>query len=102
MLASSLLAVLIAPFATSSPLPRWTCSAPPCSLASLAESSGKLYFGTAWQSFYTADPRFEPILDAQFNGYTPENEMKWEVIEPERGVFNFTGGDIVSASLRVR
>jgi endo-1,4-beta-xylanase len=56
-----------------------------------------LYFGNAWQSFYFAEPRYEPILDREFNQYTPENEMKWELVQPERGVYNWTGTDIVSA-----
>ena len=65
------------------------------SLSELAKQSNK-YFGTAYQSFYLADPAFEPILNSQFDQYTPENEMKWEVIQAERGVFNWTGADLVS------
>lgn len=64
------------------------------SLSQLAKQSNK-YFGTAYQSFYLADPRFEPILNAQFDQYTHENELKWEVVQPERGVFNWTGADLV-------
>jgi endo-1,4-beta-xylanase len=77
---------------------RWTCSSSnntDCSLASLAEGAGKLYFGTAWQSFYLAIPQYGGILEREFSQYTPENEMKWEVIEPSRGVFNWTGSDLV-------
>ena len=66
------------------------------SLSELARKSNK-YFGTAYQSFYLSDPRFEPILNAQFDQYTHENELKWEVVQPERGVFNWTGADLVSA-----
>lgn len=65
------------------------------SLAALAKRAGKRYFGTAWSSYYLAVPEFGRILDDQFSQYTPENEMKWEVIQPERGVFNWTGSDIV-------
>jgi endo-1,4-beta-xylanase len=67
------------------------------SLKALAEKQNK-YFGTAYQSFYLADERFEPILDGEFDQYTPENEMKWEVIQAERGVFNWTGADLASTS----
>lgn len=80
---------------------RWTCSSSDksdCSLAALAEQAGKVYFGTAWQSFYMADSRFGPILESEFDQYTPENEMKWEVIQPQPNVFNWTGSDIVSTS----
>lgn len=65
------------------------------SLSQLARQSNK-YFGTAYQSFYLADERFEPILNAQFDQYTHENELKWESVQPERGVFNWTGADLVS------
>ena len=75
---------------------RWACNGDDCSLAALAEQSGKLYVGNAWQSFYFAEPRYEPILAREFNQYTPENEMKWELVQPERGVYNWTGSDLVS------
>lgn len=99
----SILPLLALPIAAlGSPVSkRWTCSSSnkaDCSLASLAEQSGKLYFGTAWQSFYFDYPGFQDALDSQFNQYTPENEMKWEVIEPTRGNFNWTGSDIVSGT----
>lgn len=92
MLTTALLASAILPsLATASPLARrWEGD----SLAALAEKSGK-YFGTAYQSFYLADERFEPILDTQFDQYTHENELKWEVVQAERGVFNWTGADLV-------
>jgi endo-1,4-beta-xylanase len=91
------LSTLALPLVAASPLSqvkRWWNDIPN-SLGQLAVDSGKLYFGTAWQSFYLANQNFSNILIEQFNGYTPENEMKWEVIEPEQGVFNWTGGDIV-------
>lgn len=66
-------------------------------LGALAKAKGR-YLGTAYQSFYPADGRFLPVLEAQFNQYTPENELKWEVVQPQRGVFNWTGADLVSQS----
>jgi endo-1,4-beta-xylanase len=39
-------------------------------------------------SFYLADKAFGPILESQFNQYTPENEMKWEVVHPSRDTYN--------------
>ena len=94
MLALPLLSALL-PSAIASPLlPRWG-EGVPNALGTLAEARGKLYFGTAFTSFYAADTRYGSELETQFNQYTPENEMKWEVIEPERGVFNWTGSDLV-------
>jgi endo-1,4-beta-xylanase len=90
MFTTALLATL-ALTASASPMKRW-----PNPLDNDATKAGKAYFGTAFQTFYAADTRYSAILDEEFNQYTPENEMKWEVIEPSRGVFNYTGSDLVS------
>lgn len=91
MLTTTLLSALMPAAALASPVARWEGD----TLAALAEKSGK-YFGTAYQSFYLVDERFEPILNTQFDQYTHENELKWEVVQAERGVFNWTGADLVS------
>lgn len=36
-----------------------------------------------------ADPRYQQTLIDHFQGVTPENEMKWETIEPADGGFEF-------------
>ncbi|ORX38166.1 xylanase [Kockovaella imperatae] len=94
------LLALLAPLVSAAPTKRWECASTnnsQCSLASLAERSGKLYFGTAYQSFYMAAEGFTPVLDSEFDQYTPENEMKWSVIQPEPNVFNWTGSDLIIA-----
>lgn len=63
-------------------------------LKALADKNGK-YFGTATQTFQFADKAYRAQVDAQFSAITPENEMKWEVIEPTEGNFNWTGADLV-------
>lgn len=79
----------------ASPLqPRWGVGGSD-SLGSLAEARGKKYFGTEISSYYRANKQYDAILKAQFNQITPENEMKWEVIQPERGTFNWTGSDLI-------
>lgn len=94
-----LLAALLPVLALAIPSPAAPRS-PATNLAGAASKDNKRYFGNAYQSFYLADPRYEPILDSQFSAYTPENEMKWEVIEPTRGVFNWTGSDLVRGRRR--
>jgi endo-1,4-beta-xylanase len=42
-----------------------------------------------------SDPRYRATLLANFQGVTPENEMKWETTEPEQGVFNFAPADYI-------
>jgi len=36
-----------------------------------------------------------PVLKAHFNSVTPENEMKWESIEPTEGSFSFSAADTI-------
>ncbi|MET9915193.1 endo-1,4-beta-xylanase, partial [Streptomyces sp. NPDC006476] len=64
----------------------------PTVLADAAAGSGR-YFGTAVSSGRLGDSTYSTILDREFNMITPENEMKWDTIEPSRGNFNFGPGD---------
>ncbi|MFD1047856.1 endo-1,4-beta-xylanase, partial [Kibdelosporangium lantanae] len=57
-----------------------------------AAQSGR-YFGTAVAAGRLGDSQYTTILDREFNMITPENEMKWDTIEPSRGNFNFGPGD---------
>lgn len=90
---AAILAVL--PLVASKPLQPRRGSGNSDSLGTLAEAKGKKWFGTAMQSWYMANERFAGILRKEFNQITPEGEMKWTGTEPERGVFNWTGGDLV-------
>lgn len=90
-----LLLSTLAALATASPLaPRWGTGGPK-SLGGLAEGRGRKYFGTEISSYYRANKPFDNILRSEFNQITPENEMKWEVIQPERGIYNWTGSDLI-------
>jgi endo-1,4-beta-xylanase len=42
-------------------------------------------------------PAWAAIAAAQFSVYTPGNDMKWQVVEPEEGVFDWTGADALVA-----
>ncbi|MEV8100770.1 endo-1,4-beta-xylanase, partial [Kitasatospora sp. NPDC085879] len=53
------------------------------------------YFGTAVAAGRLGDSTYSTILDREFNMITPENEMKWDAIEPSRGSFNFAPGDAI-------
>ncbi|MFE4993838.1 non-reducing end alpha-L-arabinofuranosidase family hydrolase [Streptomyces mirabilis] len=61
-------------------------------LAAAAVGSGR-YFGTAVSSGRLGDSTYSTILDREFNMITPENEMKWDAVEPSRGSFNFGPAD---------
>ncbi|KAF8609333.1 family 10 glycosyl hydrolase [Ceratobasidium sp. AG-I] len=57
------------------------------------------YIGLATESYNLLNAtafgrKYAEIAESdEFGIYTPENTLKWEVIEPQPGVFNFTLGD---------
>jgi endo-1,4-beta-xylanase len=53
--------------------------------------------GTAVATYHFGDPGYRPAAAANFDSLTPENEMKWEVIEPRPGAFDFYAGDTLVA-----
>ncbi|MFD7990338.1 endo-1,4-beta-xylanase [Streptomyces mexicanus] len=63
-------------------------------LGAAAAQSGR-YFGTAIASGKLGDSAYTSIASREFNMVTPENEMKIDATEPQRGQFNFTAGDRV-------
>jgi len=63
-------------------------------LGAAAAQSGR-YFGTAIASGRLGDSAYTTIAGREFNMVTPENEMKIDATEPQRGQFTFTAGDRV-------
>ncbi|MGH3387364.1 MAG: endo-1,4-beta-xylanase, partial [Actinomadura sp.] len=43
---------------------------------------------------------YRDVLNREFNAVTAENAMKWESVEPQRGVFDWSGADAVVANAR--
>ncbi|GAA2740868.1 non-reducing end alpha-L-arabinofuranosidase family hydrolase [Kitasatospora cinereorecta] len=66
----------------------------PTTLGDAAAGSGR-YFGTAVASGRLGDSTYSTVLDREFKMITPENEMKWDAIEPSRGSFNFAPADSI-------
>src|SRR6185437_6956636 len=62
------------------------------SLRELAERIG-LRFGTAVIPFDLDTPDYAAVLAEQFSVVTPGNEMKWQVVEPQQGVYDWSGAD---------
>ncbi|MEU3524254.1 endo-1,4-beta-xylanase [Streptomyces sp. NPDC038707] len=71
-----------------------TAHAAESTLGAAAAQSGR-YFGTAIASGRLGDSAYTSIANREFNMVTPENEMKIDATEPQRGQFNFTAGDRV-------
>lgn len=92
----SLVALTLISATTASPILKTRNWGP--SLRDLSGKNNLRYLGTASQAAdILDDPMYAPLLEYQFSAITPENEMKWEVIEPTEGVFNWTGSDIASS-----
>jgi endo-1,4-beta-xylanase len=53
----------------------------------------QLRVGTAAIPNDLSDPTLSQITAEQFSVLTPGNEMKWQVVEPQQGTFNWTGAD---------
>jgi endo-1,4-beta-xylanase len=53
----------------------------------------QLRIGTAAAPPDLSDPTLLQITSDQFSVLTPENEMKWQVVEPQQGNFDWTGAD---------
>ena len=63
-------------------------------LKALAASSSGLRIGTAINTDELgANARYDSIAAKQFSSVTPENVMKWDAVEPERGRFDYAAAD---------
>jgi endo-1,4-beta-xylanase len=64
----------------------------PDSLRALAAHVG-LRIGTAVIPYDLDHPGYAAIAADQFSVVTPGNEMKWQVVEPTQGTYDWSGGD---------
>jgi endo-1,4-beta-xylanase len=60
------------------------------------------YFGAAVGTSKFSDSTYMSVLNREFNSLVAENEMKWDATEPQRGVFNYSGGDRIVSHARSR
>ncbi len=65
---------------------------PADSLRSLAAPIG-LRIGSAIIPFDLDTPAYAQVAGDQFSVVTPGNEMKWQVVEPTQGTYDWSGGD---------
>jgi endo-1,4-beta-xylanase len=75
-------------------------------LGGAAADKGRV-FGAAVAQNHLGESQYVNTLNTEFNGVTPENEMKWQTIEPSRGSFNFGTADQIvnhaqSRGMRIR
>ncbi|KAK1994885.1 family 10 glycosyl hydrolase [Colletotrichum falcatum] len=66
---------------------------PSSSVDSLLRAYGKLYFGVSTDNGILQKGRTDDIVARNFGQVTPEYSMKWDAIEPVRGIFDFGNSD---------
>ena len=70
-------------------------------LGAAAAQSGR-YFGAAISASHLGEQAYVNTWGAEFNSVTPENEMKWDTVEPNRNQFNFAPADRIVSQARSR
>ena len=83
------------PSATPAPLPD------PSPLREAAASSGKL-LGAAIQAGYLNEAPYDATLSRHFSYVTAEYEMKWDPVQRQPGVYDFTAADRIVAFAEAR
>ncbi|RYP63805.1 hypothetical protein DL771_009088 [Monosporascus sp. 5C6A] len=63
------------------------------SIDTLIKAKGKAYFGTCTDQRLLTSGRSAAIIQQNFGQVTPENSMKWDQIEPQRGQFTWGQAD---------
>jgi endo-1,4-beta-xylanase len=65
---------------------------------SLAEEAG-IEFGVAVNTdLLASNGKYRNIVNTQFSSVTPENVMKWEALEPTRGVYDWAAAEALIAN----
>ena len=77
--------------------PASTVTASPTPILSLQQlvAPRGLVVGVSVAPDWLTEPAYSRLLTQNFNGVTPENAMKWEVIHPEPDVYDFSQADAI-------
>ncbi|NGY60338.1 endo-1,4-beta-xylanase [Lentzea sp. NEAU-D13] len=68
----------------------------PASAAGPLKDRTNRYVGSAVAAQpLNSEADYRSVLTREFDSVTPENEMKWAVVEPNRGQFNWSGADAI-------
>jgi endo-1,4-beta-xylanase len=58
-------------------------------LRELADLHGKRIGSAVNTNLLASDAAYQGVLAREFSSVTPENVMKWALVEPQRGVFDY-------------
>ncbi|KAK4237005.1 hypothetical protein C8A03DRAFT_45093 [Achaetomium macrosporum] len=86
------LMLLLAPLAVSA-APALDTRQASQSIDKLFKAKGKLYYGTCTDQGRLTSGKNAAIIDANFGQVTPENSMKWQSINPQRGTYSWGQAD---------
>jgi endo-1,4-beta-xylanase len=70
-----------------------TTTPPPSLTLGQAAAHHNIKVGAAADSFYLTDSNYAGILGSEFSQLQAENEMKFSIIHPGVGTYDFSGGD---------
>jgi endo-1,4-beta-xylanase len=87
------------PVPTPTPGPFYTEVAP---LRDSAARTGRLVGAAVYSSGLAGDPTYAGAAGRHFNTLTAEWEMKWDPVQKNPGVFDFSGGDAIVAFAEAR
>ncbi|KAH6910268.1 glycosyl hydrolase family 10 protein [Coprinopsis sp. MPI-PUGE-AT-0042] len=73
-----------------------TATAVNAALDQKIKAKGKKYYGNILDRNTINDGTVQNILNTEFGAITPENAMKWDATEPNRGQFNFGNADSIA------
>jgi endo-1,4-beta-xylanase len=60
-----------------------------------AAAGGGHHLTAGYPDPFTYDKKYRKVLAAEFSSVSPENQMKWDFIHPEPGVYNFGPADAI-------
>src|SRR5690349_12614890 len=100
-LRSAVLAVGCAALALVGAVEAVPAGAAASTLGAAAAQKGRI-FGAAVAAGHLSEAAYTQTLDREFNGVTPENEMKWDATEPNPGQFTFGAADSIVNHARSR
>jgi endo-1,4-beta-xylanase len=60
-----------------------------------AAAGGGHHLAAGYPDPFTSDQEYRKLLAAEFSSVSPENQMKWDFIHPEPGVYNFGPADAI-------